>query len=160
MIEYTHGNIFDADVEALVNPVNCVGVMGAGLAKQFKSRYPGNYKRYKEACRAGRVIPQEMFISPINMANPKYIINFPTKRHWKDKSQRLDIKHGLAAMRRNVDELGIKSLAMSALGCGLSGLSWEIVKDLIEKVLWDWDVKVVICYSGSFNCASCSTTAS
>ena len=144
MIEYTSGNIFDADVEALVNPVNCVGVMGAGLAKQFKSRYPGNYKRYKEACRIGRVIPQEMFISPISMANPKYIINFPTKRHWKDKSLRLDIVHGLAAMRRDVDELGIKSLAMPALGCGLGGLKWEVVKNRMNNVLGHWNVRVIV----------------
>ena len=144
MIEYVFGNIFDSDAEALVNPVNCVGVMGAGLALQFKQRFPGNYRYYKRECKEGRIALGQVLVVPISMTNPKYIINLPTKKHWKDKSHLWVIGNGLAALRREINELDIKSVAIPALGCGLGGLGWEVVKDKIGRVLGHWNVRVMV----------------
>ena len=95
MIEYVQGDILKADVEALVNPVNCVGVMGAGLALQFKNAFPRNYHLYKKACREDRVVLGRMFTTAVGMGNPKYVVNFPTKRDWRDQSERAAIEEGL-----------------------------------------------------------------
>ena len=135
MIEYRAGNIFDEDVEALVNPVNCVGVMGAGLAKQFRQRYPQNYTSYFQACRRGEMVPGHLHIYDIKDAdkNPKYIINFPTKRHWKNKSRIEDIELGMSELTKQMKKLGINSIAIPALGAGLGGLKWFEVKKVIEK---------------------------
>lgn len=134
MIELGKGNLLKADVEALVNTVNCVGIMGRGIALQFKQAYPDNFKAYEKACRAGEVRPGKMFIVPTNkMQNPKFIVNFPTKRHWKGKSKIEDIKSGLTALIRDVEQLGITSIAIPPLGCGLGGLRWSEVKPLIEE---------------------------
>ena len=87
MIDYRAGDIFEANVEALVNAVNCVGVMGHGLALQFKNRFPENFLAYEQACRHREVQPGQMFVFETGtLANPKFIFNFPTKRHWRDKS--------------------------------------------------------------------------
>lgn len=132
MIELGKGNLLKADVEALVNTVNCVGIMGKGIALQFKQAYPENFKAYEKACRAGEVRPGKMFIVRTNkIQNPKFIVNFPTKRHWKGKSNIEDIKSGLTALIRDVEELGIMSIAIPPLGCGLGGLRWSEVKPLI-----------------------------
>lgn len=134
MIELGTGNLLKADVEALVNTVNCVGIMGKGIALQFKQAYPENFKAYERACRAGKVRPGKMFIVPTNKTqNPKLIVNFPTKRHWKGKSKIEDIQSGLDALIHDVKELGITSIALPPLGCGLGGLSWSDVKPLIEE---------------------------
>ncbi len=134
MIELGKGNLLKVDVEALVNTVNCVGIMGKGIALQFKQDYPENFKAYEKACRASEVRPGKMFIVPTNkMQNPKFIVNFPTKRHWKGKSKIEDIKSGLTALIRDVQELGITSIAIPPLGCGLGGLRWSEVKPLIER---------------------------
>ncbi len=134
MIELGKGNLLKADVEALVNTVNCVGVMGKGIALQFKQAYPENFKAYEKACRAGEVRPGKMFIVPTNiMQNPKFIVNFPTKRHWKGNSKIEDIKSGLTALIQDVQDLGITSIAIPPLGCGLGGLRWSEVKPLIEE---------------------------
>ena len=99
-IEYTKGDIFKADVEALVNSVNCVGVMGRGIALQFKDRFPANFKEYKDACDRGRVQPGTMFVTETDVAEgPRYIINFPSKRHWRGKSRIEDIKTGFDRCR-------------------------------------------------------------
>src|SRR5689334_16288412 len=99
MIEVGKGNLLEAEAEALVNPVNCVGIMGKGLALQFKQAFPENFKQYQKACRAAEVQPGKMFITATGKNNnPKYLINFPTKRHWKAKSRLEDIKNGLEAM--------------------------------------------------------------
>src|SRR5204863_7509886 len=96
MIESIQGNILKADAEALVNTVNCVGYMGKGIALQFKKAFPENFKAYAKACRNEEIQPGKMFIFPIDEdKNPKYIINFPTKRHWREKSRIEDIKIGL-----------------------------------------------------------------
>lgn len=125
--------MIEADAEALVNTVNCVGFMGKGIALQFKQAFPENFKAYEKACRAHDVKPGSMFVYPTGlMLNPKYIINFPTKRHWRGKSQLKDIENGLVALVKELTQLQIKSVAVPPLGCGYGGLDWEIVKPLIE----------------------------
>jgi O-acetyl-ADP-ribose deacetylase (regulator of RNase III) len=133
MIKLTQGNILDADVEALVNTVNCVGVMGKGIALQFKQAFRDNFQAYASACREGKVKPGRMLAFPTNrMINPKYIINFPTKRHWKEKSRLEYIEKGLNALVTEVRLLGIKTIAIPPLGCGYGGLRWPEVRNLIE----------------------------
>ena len=134
MIEIQQGNLLKVNAEALVNTVNCVGVMGKGIALQFKQAYPDNFRQYAKACRASEVMPGQMFVvSTGNLFNPRYIINFPTKRHWKGKSKIEDIKSGLTALIQEIKQLGITSIAVPPLGCGNGGLSWKTVKPLIES---------------------------
>ncbi|HEY9799883.1 MAG TPA: macro domain-containing protein [Leptolyngbyaceae cyanobacterium] len=134
MIEFKQGNLLEENAEALVNTVNNVGVMGKGIALQFKQAYPDNFRQYEKACRAGEVQPGRMFtVSTGSLFNPKYIINFPTKRHWKSKSKIEDIKSGLVALVAEVQRLGITSIAIPPLGCGNGGLNWLEVKPLIES---------------------------
>ena len=136
MIDLVTGNILEADVDALVNAVNCVGVMGKGLALQFKKRFPDVFRSYEKACRAGRVEPGRMHVvERASDARPRFIVNFPTKRHWRDPSRMEDIESGLEAL---VDELRtrrIRSVAIPALGCGLGGLDWSDVRPRIERGL-------------------------
>jgi O-acetyl-ADP-ribose deacetylase (regulator of RNase III) len=132
MIEFQRGNLLEAKAEALVNTVNCVGVMGKGIALQFKQAFPENFKQYKKACDLGVVKPGQMFIVATgNLFNPRYIINFPTKHHWKGKSKLEDIKVGLGTLAAEVKQLGIQSIAIPPLGCGNGGLDWAVVKPLI-----------------------------
>jgi O-acetyl-ADP-ribose deacetylase (regulator of RNase III) len=134
MIEHQKGNLLKAEAEALVNTVNCVGAMGKGIALQFKQAYPENFKEYERACKAKKVKPGEMFIvSTGSEINPKYIINFPTKRHWRGQSKIEDICNGLKALIDNVKHLEIKSVAVPPLGCGNGGLKWSEVKPMIEE---------------------------
>ncbi len=146
MISYKTGDILKEETEAIINTVNCVGVMGRGIALQFKNVYPDNFKEYKKACKRGEVVPGKMFIHKhSSLINPKYIINFPTKRHWKGKSNIKDIKEGLIVLRNEIQMLGIKSVAIPPLGCGLGGLSWCEVKGLINEILGGLeDVSLVI----------------
>lgn len=133
MIEKAAGNILHADVEALVNTVNCVGIMGRGIALQFKREFPDNYALYKNACERDEVQIGEMFVVDLNrLENPRYIINFPTKRHWKAKSKIEDIESGLASLVREVRNREIRSIAVPPLGSGLGGLEWSLVRPLIE----------------------------
>ncbi len=137
-IEHTTGNILKADAEAIVNTVNCVGIMGRGIALQFKKAFPANFRAYAVACEAGEVQPGKMFVYDTrSFANPRYIINFPTKRHWKGKSRMEDIESGLTALAREVQERGIKSIAIPPLGAGLGGLDWDEVRPRIEAALRD-----------------------
>jgi O-acetyl-ADP-ribose deacetylase (regulator of RNase III) len=134
MIELTRGNILTTDAEALVNTVNCVGVMGKGIALQFKKAFPENFKAYEAACRNKEVKPGRMFVfNTGQMFNPRFIINFPTKRHWRSKSRYEDIEMGLEALVQEVRERKIRSIAIPPLGSGLGGLQWEQVKPMIEK---------------------------
>ena len=153
MIEYKQGDILREDVEALVNPVNCVGVMGAGLAYQFDKAFPANSRAYKKACSKSQVKIGRVFIVPMyTLFNPKYIFNFPTKRRWQSKSRLVDIEAGMADLIDVVTRLQIKSIAIPPLGCGLGGLSWKLVKPLLERagtILQD--VKVVIFEPASTN---------
>lgn len=146
MIEYTKGNLLEADVEALVNTVNTVGVMGKGIALQFKQAFPDNFKEYEKACRAKTVKIGEMFIVPTgSMFNPKYIINFPTKQHWRGKSKMEYIISGLKALVEDVKRLGIRSIAIPPLGCGNGGLQWDEVRPKIEQAFAELsDVRVLV----------------
>lgn len=134
MIELTRGNILKADAEALVNTVNCVGVMGKGIALQFKKAFPENFRAYEAACRRNEVRPGRMFVFEIgNVFNPRYIINFPTKRHWRDRSRYEDIVLGVKALVEESRDRNIRSLAIPPLGCGLGGLNWPRVRVIIEE---------------------------
>ncbi|ULA65764.1 MAG: Appr-1-p processing protein [Nitrospira sp.] len=134
MITNATGNLLQADTEALVNTVNCDGFMGKGIALQFKQAWPENFAVYAKACRAKDVRPGEMLIwESSRMVNPRYIINFPTKRHWREKSHIEDIQSGLRALVRDVRRLGIRSIAVPPLGCGNGGLNWQDVRPLIES---------------------------
>jgi O-acetyl-ADP-ribose deacetylase (regulator of RNase III) len=132
MIEEVRGNLLKADVEAIVNTVNCVGFMGKGIALQFKKAFPFNFDAYQRACRRGEVQPGKMFIYETGMMmNPKYIINFPTKRDWRGKSKIEDIDSGLNALIEDVKRLEIRSVAVPPLGCGNGGLDWNVVRPKI-----------------------------
>jgi O-acetyl-ADP-ribose deacetylase (regulator of RNase III) len=132
VIELTQGDILKADAEALVNTVNCVGVMGRGIALQFRKAFPENFKVYEVACKAKQVRPGKMLVYDLNrLSNPRFIINFPTKRHWKGKSQVEDIKSGLADLINLIQQQQIRSIAVPPLGCGLGGLNWVEVRPLI-----------------------------
>ncbi len=133
MIILKQGNLLEDEAEALVNTVNCVGVMGKGIALQFKQAYPEMFSEYEKACRRKEVQPGKMHVvSTKSLLNPKYIINFPTKRHWKNKSRMEDIELGLADLIKVVKELNIKSIALPPLGCGNGGLRWDEVRPKIE----------------------------
>ena len=135
MIEVTRGDILKADAEALVNTVNCVGVMGRGIAAQFKRAYPKNFSAYLQACKRHEVQPGRMLIVETGqLANPRWVINFPTKRHWRGNSRLEDIDAGLTALIADVHRLGITSIAVPPLGCGLGGLDWDAVRPRIEHV--------------------------
>lgn len=146
MIEFTHGDILQSDAEALVNTVNCVGVMGRGIALQFKNRFPGNFQAYAAACSSELVQPGRMFVYETrSLTNPKFIINFPTKRHWKGKSRIEDIEAGLTALANEIRDRGIKSIAIPPLGAGLGGLSWNDVRPrIIEAMKAVTDVRVLV----------------
>ncbi|MFH1020847.1 MAG: macro domain-containing protein [Pseudomonadota bacterium] len=146
MITLTKGNILKADAEALVNTVNCVGFMGKGIALQFKKAYPDNFNFYHNACKRNEVIIGKMLVYKIqDLFLPKYIINFPTKNHWRGKSRLEDIKSGIAALIEEIKKLKINSVAIPPLGCGLGGLDWKIVRPLIEKALTEIpQVKVLL----------------
>lgn len=122
------------DVDAIVNTVNCVGVMGKGIALQFKKKWPGNFKLYAEACKAGLVQPGHMFIYDAGLlATPKFIINFPTKDHWRGRSHIEFIRDGLSDLIAQIEARQITSIAIPSLGCGNGGLDWGDVKPLIEQ---------------------------
>jgi O-acetyl-ADP-ribose deacetylase (regulator of RNase III) len=137
-IELRTGDILKADAEAIVNTVNCVGIMGRGIALQFKKAFPANFRAYALACEEGEVQPGRMFVFDTGaFTNPRYIVNFPTKRHWKGKSRIEDIESGLIALAQEVRERGIKSIAIPPLGAGLGGLDWNDVRPRIEVALRD-----------------------
>ncbi len=146
MIEITRGNMLKADAEALVNTVNCVGNMGKGIALQFKKAFPDNFREYASACRNDEVRPGKMLVCETgSMWNPRYIINFPTKRHWRGKSRLEDIAAGLKALRDEVKRHGITSIAIPPLGCGLGGLDWVTVRPMIEEAFSSLrDVRVLL----------------
>ena len=136
MIEFKTGDILRADVEALVNTVNCVGIMGRGIALQFKNDFPENFKAYEAACEREEVQPGKMFVFETRtLTNPKFIINFPTKRHWRGKSRMEDIDSGLKALVEEIRTRSIRSIAIPPLGSGLGGLNWADVRPRIVRSL-------------------------
>jgi O-acetyl-ADP-ribose deacetylase (regulator of RNase III) len=146
MIEPVQGNLLQAEAEALVNAVNCVGAMGRGIALQFREAYPENYKVYKTACDLQELHPGKMLVyDRTPHKTPRYIINFPTKVNWKGKSRLAFIEQGLEALVAEIRERDIRSLALPPLGCGLGGLKWDEVKPRIESAFAPLpDVRVLL----------------
>jgi len=134
MIELKQGDILAASAEALVNTVNCVGIMGRGIALQFRKAFPENFKAYKALCDRKELEPGKVYVFDLNrFEDPRYVINFPTKKHWKSKSRLEYIESGLGALIEELRRRDIRSVAMPPLGCGLGGLQWEDVRQRIEE---------------------------
>ncbi len=146
MIRYTQGNLLDAPVEALVNTVNEVGVMGKGIARMFREAFPGSAREYEEAAKRKDVRVGTMFVTRNEaLVGPRWIIHFPTKRHWRHPSRIEWIRSGLADLVRVVEANEIRSIAVPPLGCGQGGLEWRVVREAIEKALSSLeDVEVVV----------------
>lgn len=149
MIEFVKGDIFSQDVEALVNPINCVGVMGKGLALEFKNRYNKNFEIYKIQCNCKLVKIGNMLVTQVSEkekgnSNLKYIVNFPTKVHWKNQSKIEYIDLGLKSLENKINELQINSVAIPAIGCGNGGLKFKEVKPLIVSHLKDLNAKIIV----------------
>ena len=140
MITFTTGNLLEADVEALVNTVNTVGVMGKGIALMFKERFPANMDAYARACKAGEVKTGHMFVTETGeLMGPKWIVNFPTKQHWRAKSRMSWIVDGLEDLRVFIESNKVSSIAIPPLGAGNGGLEWSEVKPYIESALGNLD---------------------
>lgn len=146
MLSEEEGNLLDAEAEALVNTVNTTGIMGKGIALQFKQAYPGNFRAYQAACRRGEVRLGRMFTYETGLlGNPRLIINFPTKGHWRARSRLSDIEAGLADLCHVIRDRKIGSIAVPPLGCGNGGLDWREVRPLIGTVLGELpDVQVMV----------------
>ncbi len=142
-ISFVHGDLLQADVDALVNAVNCVGVMGKGIALAFKHRFPANYREYVSACQKGQVQTGTMFVTRQDgLVGPRWIVNFPTKRDWRAPSQLTLVVSGLRDLRRFLVDEQVASVAIPALGAGNGGLDWQTVRAEIEHALGDLDVDV------------------
>lgn len=148
MIEYARGNLLLAEAEALVNTVNTVGVMGKGIALQFKQAYPDNFEAYEKACKRKEVAPGRMFVFERHVLHgPRLIINFPTKRHWRHPARLSDIKSGLQDLVHVLREEKVSSVALPPLGCGNGGLDWSSVRPLIEQALSELPVIRVLLFA-------------
>ncbi len=136
MIRYMSGNLLEAQAEALVNTVNEVGVMGKGIALMFKDAFPENTKQYVKACERGEVRVGHVFVTANeSLVGPRWIINFPTKKHWRNPSKLEWVREGLVDLARVIRENGIHSIALPPLGCGNGGLNWRDVRPAIESAL-------------------------
>jgi O-acetyl-ADP-ribose deacetylase (regulator of RNase III) len=143
VISYCKGDLLAADVDALVNAVNTVGVMGKGIALAFRNSFPANYQAYAAACQRGEVVTGRMFVTETQaLLGPRWIVNFPTKQHWRDPSRLEWVQTGLQDLRRFLLAQGVQSVALPALGAGLGGLSWPTVRAEIEAALADLPVDV------------------
>ncbi|MFI6097308.1 macro domain-containing protein [Lentzea sp. NPDC051213] len=147
MIVQGSGDLLDAEVDALVNAVNCVGVMGKGLALQFKQRFPEYFATYASACAAGEVRLGRVHV--VEVGRPRWIVSFPTKGHFRSRSKLSDVADGLDDLARVIAELGIRSIAVPALGAGLGGLNWDAVEPLIVEKLGSLDATVTLYRPGS-----------
>ncbi len=150
MIRHCQGDLLASGAEAMVNPVNCVGVAGAGLAKAFRLRWPAAYEDYRHACnwgwlRSGRIVPV-LAPDPSRDTQAVLILHFPTKRHWRTPSRLEDIEAGLPVLATYLRDYAVRSIAVPALGCGLGGLDWQDVRPLIETALGDIDGLEVMLY--------------
>lgn len=145
MIKFLKGDLLQSDAQALVNTVNTVGVMGKGIALQFKNQYPHNYKIYKDACKKGELkVGEVLVVKDGDIMNEKYIINFPTKEHWRSPSQLSYIQEGLKALNKAIVENNITSIALPPLGCGNGGLDWNVVKPMIIDALGEVEIDVIV----------------
>ncbi len=147
MLEFVEGNLLEAHADALVNAVNTEGVMGKGIALQFKERFPAMFEDYRSACEAGTVKPGKMHVFALGAGRlPRLIINFPTKRDWRSPSRLEDIESGLSALGQEIREREIRSIAIPALGCGNGGLGWDEVFPRISDLLGALDGVRVLVY--------------
>jgi O-acetyl-ADP-ribose deacetylase (regulator of RNase III) len=145
MIRYAQGNLLAAEAEALVNAVNTVGISCKGIALMFKEAFAENFRAYEAAARAGRVVVGDMFVTERqDMLGPRFIINFPTKKRWRQPSRLEWVEQGLAALRREITARGIRSIAIPPLGAGNGGLAWADVKPLIERALAGLDADIAV----------------
>ncbi len=146
MIHFTQGNLLKSNARALVNTVNTVGVMGKGIALQFKNTFPLNYKLYQDACKNGKLITGQLLVVNENdlLRGEKTIVNFPTKQHWKHPSTYEYIESGLITLREFLIQHPVESLAMPALGCGNGGLDWGVVKPMIVDYLSAIDMEISV----------------
>jgi len=146
MIQFKIGNLLDSNAEALVNTVNTDGVMGKGIALQFKNEYPGNYKEYRKACKNGDIGIGKLFVYEEEslLGGKKLIINFPTKTTWRKPSEYSYIEAGLEDLIKIIKERNIRSIAIPPLGAGNGGLDWNIIKDLLLSSLKDLDCEITI----------------
>lgn len=136
MIVTTKGDILKSNAQAIVNPVNTVGVMGKGLALQIRESFPNVYDIYRNACKLGKVQIGKMFVVSTGLDSyPEYIINFPTKKHWREKSKLWYIQQGLDDLIEVIQQRNIHSVALPAIGCGLGGLDWKVVYEVIDMKL-------------------------
>lgn len=147
MITYAKGNLLNADVEAVVNTVNTVGVMGKGIALMFKEAFPKNFKKYQAACKRDEVEVGRVFVTETGkLMGPKWIINFPTKKHWRPPTKMEWITEGLKDLRKVIENNNIRSVAVPPLGCGNGGLDWNDVRPAIEDALGSLSGVEVIVY--------------
>ncbi|HWK03033.1 MAG TPA: macro domain-containing protein [Puia sp.] len=136
MIEYKHSDLLQSDAEALVNTVNTVGIMGKGIALQFREHFPDNFRVYQKACKDGALqVGKNLLTATGQLTGPKYIINFPTKTDWRSNTKLDYIHRGLDDLVRIIKEKDIRSIAIPPLGCGNGGLDWTVVKPIIEEKL-------------------------
>lgn len=145
MITFTEGNLLEARAEALVNTVNTVGVMGKGIALMFKERFGDNYRQYTAACKAKQVQVGKMFVTLVHeLGGPRWIVNFPTKQHWRNPSRMEWVVAGLQDLRHFLVQEQVKSIAIPPLGAGNGGLDWAEVRPQIEATLGDLDVEITV----------------
>lgn len=146
MLEFTNGDMFERDFDIRVNTINCVGTAGAGVALAFKRRYPEMHKEYVDLCKLGKIKPGAMWVWKDDTFAGEVVVNFPTKRHWKENSRYEDIESGLQALKDYLDALGQDgvTVAIPALGCGHGNLDFKIVKKMIEKYLSDSRAKISV----------------
>ena len=146
MIRFTTGNILESGADALVNTVNTVGVMGKGIALQFKNAFPTNYKKYREACKNGELETGKLLVFKDSnlLTGEKTIINFPTKRDWKNPSKNEYIASGLIALLSYLKKSPLESIAIPALGCGNGGLDWQVIKPMLTGILSELTMDIIV----------------
>jgi len=141
-VQFVSGTLFDSDLKTLVNPVNCIGISGAGLAKRFKKLYPKMHAGYVKACKSGECAIGRPWIWTVPRL--RWVLCFPTKRHWHDPSELASLDAGLARFVEMHRQIEIESAAFPALGCGYGGLAWEDVRTLMLEHLEPLDIPVEI----------------
>ncbi len=147
MIEEIHGaDIFEIQADAIVNPVNCQGVMGKGIALEMKKRYPLSYQAYRTACECGRLRPG-VLLYVAGRGDERSVIHFPTKDHWRQPSRIEWIQAGIEDLKRHYEAWDLQSIAMPQLGCGLGGLNWDDVRPLIYRAFEDQTIRIVLSVS-------------
>ncbi len=142
MLIFTSGDMFEVSTDIRINTVNCVGIMGKGLALRFKIKYPDMFHVYQQACKSGEVQPGKLHIWRNDSKD--WIINFPTKRHWRDSSRYTDIEKGLIALKAYLNNKGRIKVLLPAIGCGLGGLDWSRVSEMIKKHLENVEADILV----------------